>query len=79
MQQRDVGAQASRGNLARSLAGQTQCPRDRLAEQRIPQCGEHQRQCRFGNLMVLMFLAQLVDERADRLENRVQRVAIARR
>ena len=50
----------------------------RPAEQRIAEGGEHQPERRLVDRPVLMAGAELVDEAVDGVEDRIERVAIAR-
>ena len=59
------------------LARQAERLGHRPAEQRIAERGEHQPQGGLVDRPVLVALAELVDEAVDRVEDRVERVAIA--
>ncbi len=70
-------AQALSGKLAGSVARKIERFGDRRAEQRIAERVEHQRQGAFGNMMRLMSDRQLSDQAANRIQDRVQRIAVA--
>ena len=65
------------GELARGVAGKAERIGDRRAEQRIAERVQDQREGAFGDMMLLVADGQLGDEAADRIEDRVQRVAVA--
>ena len=70
-------AQAGGGEIARRVAGQAERFGDRRAEQRIAECVQNQAERAFGDVALLMADAELGDERPDRIEDRVERVAVA--
>ena len=71
-------AQPLGGKFARRVPGKAERFSDRRAEKRVAECVEHERQCAFGNVMILMADRQLGDEIADRIEDGVEGVTVAR-
>ena len=70
-------AKALGGELARGIAGKTERKRDFRAEERIAERIQHEREGAFGDVALVMADRKLRDEAVDRIEDRVQRVAIA--
>src|SRR4051812_37600926 len=73
------GEQQPADDLARLAAIEAERFRHLLPKQRIAHRDEDDPQGRFGHRPVLMAGAEVIDELVDRLQHRVQRVAIARK
>lgn len=65
------------GEFARGIIGQAERLSDRRSKERIAKRVQDQRQGALGDVMLFMADGQLGDERPDRIEDRVERVAIA--
>ena len=65
------------GELARGVARQSKRLDDRAAKQRIAERAENQRKRAFGHAMLLVADAELGDQSSDRIEDGVERVAVA--
>jgi hypothetical protein len=70
-------AKALGGELARRIAGKTERKRDFRAEERIAERIQHKREGAFGDVALVMANRKLRDEAVNRIEDRVQRVAVA--
>src|SRR5690242_9532459 len=71
-------AEASGCKLPSAVARHPQRFRDRSSEKRIAERVEDKRERALGDLVFFVADAQLSDEPADRFEDRVERVAVAR-
>ena len=69
--------QGVRGDASRRVALEPKGVGDRLSEQRIPQGSEDEPEGAFGHMMLFMAHLQLGHEAADRIEDRVERVAVS--
>ena len=69
--------QALRGEFASGIPRQAQCFGDRRPKQRIAERIQDQRERAFGDVMILMANRQLRDETADRIQDRIQSIAVA--
>ena len=69
--------QAIGGERACRVPREAERIRDRRAEERIPERIQNQGKRAFGDMMLFMANGQLSDQAADRIENRIQRVAVA--
>lgn len=65
------------GEFARGIIGQAERLSDRRSKERIAKRVQDQRQGALGDVMLFMADGQFGDERPDRIEDRVERVAIA--
>lgn len=77
MPRRNLGPQGVGGNPPRGIPVEAKRAGDRLPEEGIAEGGEDQPERALGHMMLLMSNAELGDEAADGVENRVQRVTIA--
>ena len=73
----ELDAQALGGELARRVAREAQRFGDRRAEERIAKRVEDQRKRALGYLVLLVADAELRDQAANRIEDRIERVAVA--
>ncbi len=74
----DLGAEALSGDCPGRIARQAERLGELGAEQGIAQGGEDKPQRALRDMMFLMADGQLLDQRPDRIEDRVQGIAIAR-
>lgn len=72
-------AEARGGELARGIARKAERKRDLRAEKRIAEGVEHQRQGALGYLSFVVTDGELRDQAVDRVEDRVEGVAVARK
>jgi len=63
--------------IPRGIAGHAECLGDRRPQQRITQRVEHQRERALGDVMSIVASRQLGDQGTDRIEDRIERVAVA--
>lgn len=63
--------------LARGVPGQPECFGDGLAEQRISEGVENERERALGDMMIFVADGQLRDEAANRAEDRIERIAVS--
>ena len=75
----EAGAKSVGGKGSRGVSRQSQSFRDGLAKQGIAKCAEHKEQGRLADVMFFMADAQLGNQRAKRIQDRVERVAIPRK
>ena len=73
-----IREQVPRRQLASGIAAEAERLSHGSAEQGIPEGGEDQPQCGLADRAILMAGGELVDQTVDRVEHRVERVAIAR-
>jgi hypothetical protein len=75
----EAGTETVGGQGPRGVSRQSQSFGDGLAKERIAECAKHQEQGRLADVMLFMADAQLGNQRAKRLQDRIERVAIARK
>src|SRR5690349_4648507 len=69
-------AQTLRGEDSGCVAREAERLGNGRSEQRVTKCIQHERQRALGDVMSFMPDRELGDEPADRIENRVQRIAV---
>lgn len=73
----EPGSKAVRGELARSVSREAERFRNGASEERVAKRVENQSERTLCDVMVFMPEGQLCDEAANRIEDRIERVAVA--